>query len=359
MQRPTKTLLSFSLLVAGSFVASTATAQEPPAMPSPAKQLDKLAPMIGNWRGEGTVVPAPGQPSTKWRATAVTRKVLGGHWLRTDESIEFQGQGDAKMPDLAFRSFHGWDGENNRYVAHTISNMGTVESVEVFVDDNKVTSSGATVREGKPVLSYWTTEFTADGSKLLGRESIAGSDFFTHVEGTMKRAGADATAKAIDAAFTMGPPSDPAPMQRLAKAAGTYRLTGSMIMEPGQPSMQIGGTSTLQPIWGGSILELRVKGDPNPGGDFEGWGAFAWDPRNNHYSALWVDSMGDASTSSGHWVDDKLVFRNSRTYHGAPLVQRGVIELDADGKFESESWTALMGTAEAYAPFQATYAISK
>ena len=89
-----KTRLAAALLPA--LLAAPLFAQEPPDM-SPAKELKKFEPMIGNWAGTGTFKEPTGQES-KWSAKSTQKWVLNNHFVQEDSPDEI-GQGIATWLD--------------------------------------------------------------------------------------------------------------------------------------------------------------------------------------------------------------------------------------------------------------------
>jgi len=75
--------LTISLSLA--LLCASATTQ----MPGSSAELEKLDRLLGHWQGTGTVG-GPEGPMTTWTATVDARRVLGGHWLRQDMTVEFE-----------------------------------------------------------------------------------------------------------------------------------------------------------------------------------------------------------------------------------------------------------------------------
>jgi hypothetical protein len=348
MPRVAASALCLSLLLA------VAPAQD---MPAPAPELAKLEPLIGAWQGKGTVAMGADGPTSGWTCTAHVRKVFGGHWIRLDETIEFDAaDGEQAMPPLAFRTFYGFDRERQRYVAHTLSNMGTIATHDLQVDGQKIIEASLEMDPEKnvPVFVHWTIELGKDGYTITGRNTEGSAPTYVHVHGEMKRAGAGVTPKPVEAAFTMGPPADPAPMQKLAKSAGKYRLTGTMVPFAGQPAIPIGGNLEVRTLWDGRILETSVAGDEASGG-FEGYAAWAWNARDRVYDSIWVDSAGASVRSVGRIEDGKMVSCTMTTKMGKSFIERGILEFDRNGFFAKERAMAMSATAEPYVCFDAEY----
>ena len=90
--------------------------------------------------------------------------------------------------------------------------------------------------------------------------------------------------------------------------------------------------------------------------DYEGWGCMAWNDREQNYTSLWVDNMGDAAMSECEWLDDTtLVMRESRVVQGMPAVQRSISQHTADGVLKSFVTHSLMGAMAPMKTFSATY----
>src|SRR5262245_41880752 len=157
---PKEVLVKPSLpLLAVASVAAFSVPLAAQEVPKPAPELARLKALEGNWEGSGTVTPEAGQEGMKWTSKGTSTWVLGGFWLQTDMTIDFGGS----MPALQFREYHGWDGENQRYVAAVVSNEGRVKQVRVhFAGPDTIITMEENVMDGMPETSREVTKFAGD-----------------------------------------------------------------------------------------------------------------------------------------------------------------------------------------------------
>ncbi|MEM7202193.1 MAG: DUF1579 family protein [Planctomycetota bacterium] len=338
------------IFVSSLLLAAHLTGQ---GMPAPAQQVDHFDPLVGSWRGTGSAVMEPGAPPMNWTAATRAAKTLGDHWVREDTSIEFGGS----MPPLLFRSFYGWDAERQQHVAYMIANDGTGDVVDVRVAERAFHYSNRRLEDGREMFDHWTVRWAEDGNsyEMIGRRSIEGGDMFLHVQGNYTRAD-DAKPKATDAAFSpMGQP-DTQHMDKFANAVGTYRMEGKVRMTPSMPTMPVLATEDVSLVWGGTMLEMKVEGDPSPMGVYEGWGALFWDAGKGCYTNLWLSNMGECAESRAWWLDDTtLAFFEARQAMGQPMAARTLMMMDEHGAFDEMETHSLTGEADPMVSFDAQY----
>lgn len=332
---------------------SPVLAQEDEAMgpPQPAKELEKLSRLIGYWEGEGTNASGPGQPVGKWTSTSHVRKVLDGHFLREDLRI----QGEGWPAPLQFISFTGYDRHAKRFISVCVSNMGTADLDEIdFQDDDTMVTVGTKRFMGKPVVERWVTKLGDDTMSYVGHEAIGDGDWFVHVKGTSKKVEKQPTGDIVNASFMVSAGED---MGRLKGLVGTLRFKGEMVMMPGTPATPISGESITDSIFGGTVLQAIVKGDPADGHAYRGWYAMSWDPNKKKYVSVGVNNVGEAVIEKGVWASDtELLFTCARPYWGGlPSVHSGVMKCGKDGALKSYTAHSIIGTHKPFKSFHIDY----
>lgn len=329
-------------------VTGIAAAQE---MPKPAPELQKLAPLIGSWRGTGTAEMGPGEPS-KWESQSTYAWALGNFYVQEDTVVRFEG-----MPrPLVMRSYLGWDAERRRYVAAGADNDGTVavRAIEFAADGTMVHFVDA-AHEGQRHLERYTRRI--DGDVMTFAIDVLGTTgpSAQPVQGTMKRAG-QGTALALDAsAFT----ASPAPaMLQLGRTAGTYSVKATMVMSPGMPAMDITGQDEVQRLFDGTIVHVHTTGTAEGSPEqYVGELFYGFDPRDNCIRAVYVSNMGEVGEMSGCFTADgsSFVLTGAPRHQGQLCVQRMTMELGPDGAMTKAVGHTLIGTAPPYESWNATY----
>ena len=329
--------------------ASFASAQDMDT--SPAKEVQKFAPLIGSWEGDGLVRHAAAGPSEKWTAKASTGWALNGHFVREELRIEFES-----MPNpLKFTNYYGWDKENERYVVIEVSNLGTAKVQELHWDgDDKLLSTKSSTMMGQLIVERWVTEIGDGVIKFAGHQSQGAGEFFEQVTGSMKRTDRKqqeiATVEAAFAPDMVGPLAKK--IGKLTKVCGTYEMTGWFSMAPDMPKMDITGTETARSIFDGSLIEMRMKGQPM---NYEGLSWFSWDDHDGCYKMTYCNNMGEVATQDCRIMGNKLVFTQSTMYMGQPTCSRGVLTLGDDGSFKSFSSHVMQADQDPRENFGATY----
>lgn len=325
---------------------SLATAQAPAA---PAKELAKLEAMIGHWEGSGTAVMAKGAPAMEWTSRSMIRKVMDGHFLREDVVIDF---GPALPAVLEFTSFYGWDRDSKSYQQISVGNTGMIVKQPMYLmPDGSFVTAGTEVQEGVPVNSRWVAKYNKDGTgSMYSHQCNGGGEFYEHVVGTSKRVDAVEASMRSGGSFMVPPPGDE--MQRLNRMAGTYDVKGKMLADPSQPMMDIWGTNTATPIFGGTVLEMTTVGNP---GNYKAWTAIAWNGNTGEYDQVYVNSMGEIGMAKGNWVGDDFVITMSSRIEGQPAAMRGISHCDAKGRVTSVTTHGIFGNQEPLKYFSADY----
>ncbi len=122
----------------------------------------------------------------------------------------------------------------------------------------------------------------------------------------------------------------------LAKAAGKWKMTATMWMDPAAEPTVSEGVTERQMLLGGRVLEERSS-STMMGMPFEGIGRTGYDNVTGKYWSSWIDNMSTGCYLSHGSVDDE---GNSVTYHGEfdnPMTGgktqvRSVMRWDGDDK---------------------------
>ena len=88
--------------------------------------------------------------------------------------------------------------------------------------------------------------------------------------------------------------------------------------------MELRGTVTVNPIWGGKAQVEEIEAD-GPGGRFEGMTVFLYDPAHGQWRQYFADSDdGTLDTPSvGRFADGRGVFYSQELYRGRAVLVRG------------------------------------
>jgi hypothetical protein len=87
-----------------------------------------LAEFVGNWTYQTKVWMAPGAPPSESKGTAVSKAIMDGRYVVTDNTGSFKMPGpDGKMKDMAFKGVatDGYDNVKKKFVSTWVDNMGT------------------------------------------------------------------------------------------------------------------------------------------------------------------------------------------------------------------------------------------
>ncbi len=329
-------------------LATLAVAQGGP--PGPAAELQKLAPLVGNWGGTGTATFGPGAPPTKWEARGTYRWCLDGNFLQEDFEIVFAGQ----SAPMLFRTYLGWDRENQRYVAATANNSGDVRLHEVTVlPDGTLMQLMMQSEHGQPNAERSLLKVVGDTMTHSIDLLLMSGPSLSVVDGTFHRGGKGFDGAMEGAAFA-GAAADPA-IARLGRSAGIYQVHGEMIM-PGMPAMTIQGTDTARACWGGTVVHVHTDGSAEGmPGDYHGDVLWGHDAARHCLVGVFVSNMGEVSAMDGYWRGSHLVCTSSGLMMGEPTVQRMVMDFDDQGATTKAVAHSIAGTAAPLQAFQATY----
>lgn len=122
--------------------------------------------------------------------------------------------------------------------------------------------------------------------------------------------------------------------EHLAEAAGTWKVTMKMWMEPGAEPTVNDGTAVREMIMDGRYLEERFSGTVM-GQPFEGRGVTGYNNVTGKYWSTWVDNMSTGvMVSEGEREGDTMVFVGSTPdpMGGPPVKMRMVSKMEGDDK---------------------------
>ena len=353
---PTRALAaSAALLVTGSTLA---LAQE--GAPTPAPELQNYAPWVGEWHGKGTARMNVEDPEMAWTSTNVYAWILGGHVLQETTEIRFP---EYDIPSMQFMTFFCYDAQTKEHRSFGVENSGGATISTVHWIDGVVTSTNQGVENGAPFTDHWITQMKKGAIEFTGHRMLGSGAPYTHVQGTMVRVDADdskSTPKAKPAEAGMTKPS--APMLRLAKMAGNYRLDGSMVPLPGMPALPITARTEVKLLFGGTVCEMRDFGDPIdgvPGPNYEGVHYMCWDANKQLYTHFGLNNMGEGGEAPAVWIDNTLVFTTSQPLRGIPAAYRTMMRVNDEGQLIESLGDMLGGTSDAETVFKAKYTPAK
>ena len=315
--------------------------------PQPAAEMAAYDRLLGSWESSGTV-DMQGTEG-KWTSRSHTRKVMNGHWVRSDTRIDVEGAGS-----IAFITFFGWDRELQRHVSYEISNMGTITENEVlWPSEDQMMSMSYSTNQGEPKVERWITNFEGDTHTFVGEEAASTGPWRVHVRGSAKKLAEEKPVDltGLDAFFVQQSPE----MKTAAKMAGVYDFEGWFKMSPDVPKMELSGRETATSRFGGTVIEFTSKGQP---GDWEGWSAMIYEPTLQRYRMVGIDNMGTGHVTDGWNTDEGWVLTNSGTMYGQPIASRMVMTTDDAGKLTGLTAHALMGAMAPYQTFEATYSLA-
>lgn len=302
--------------------------QAPPDL-TPAKELERFAPMLGTFKGKGTMRMSPDGPAAPWSAVVRYQKVLGGHFIREDHRIILPKE--AGMPDIVMRGWLGWNKERRRYEVAYFGNDGRAKHAQTHLTGpTQTVTTGVNIENGMMITERWVMDFGKQGFKLAGYRAPGGAESFRYIEGNYTRdQEIDPKLFEVLEGSAMGPA--PEEMGRVAKMAGKYTFAGEMVPMPGMPAMKISGKESIRMLYGGSIGYFEVHGDPQGGMTYEAHMAMSWDPVDRCYVTVHVNNMGEIGTGKAWFRGDKMVTHLADMRYGDPILAQHIIEFDAKG----------------------------
>jgi len=332
-----------------AFAVPLAAQQGPPA---PAPELQKLAPLLGNWHGTGTANLAAATP-TKWSARGTYRWCLDGHFLQEDFELSFEGR---PVP-LVFRAWLGWDRENRRYVNALANSSGEVALHPMTLQpDGTMVMLMLQAENGVPYAER--SLFKVEGDKLVhsidlllpqGASKSVVDGFFTR--------GGDGFDGAFDGA-PFAQHADPMMMiGRLGRSAGTYDLAGEVLMAPGAPMLKIHGKDTVRTLWQGAVVHMHSDGgaEGTPG-EYHSDLVWGFDSLRKSLRGVYVSNTGAVGVMDGEFADDgSFVATTAGRQQGKPMAQRMIMQFDAKGAIVRGSGHTLLGTAAPIESYRGTY----
>jgi hypothetical protein len=347
MSRPLSACCSVLVLLAAALPAQAA--------PSPAPELKKLEPLLGNWAGKGSMVEPTGV-TTDWEGEGTCAWALDGHFLREDFVVRFSGQ-DTPMVK---RRYLGWDREQGRYVAVDASNAGAaVLNTLELQPDGALVELMLMQHPGARFALRSTFKVTGDAMTHTVDVLMASGASMALVDGKFTRGGKGFAGDFGSAPFMGATPH--ASLARLAKAAGDYEVKGTVTMLPGQPPMKITGVDTFRSAFGGVMFLGTTVGEAEGvPGKYLGEVFWAHRAERDCLVGVYVSNFGEAMEMEARWSDDgKLVSTSAGTFMKQPVVQRMLMEFDAAGAAVAASSHSIAGTAAPFESFKATYTKKK
>ena len=217
----------------------------------------------------------------------------------------------------------------------------------------------AGVEMGQSYVDRWINEFGEDGTVgMIGTRAQADGPFYDMVKGTMKRTDKKAAAfKTANASFGGEMiAAQTTAIGKLSGAIGDYKMKGWWIPAPGAEKMEFTAKESVRAIFGGSVIEMKMSGEPSPDVPaYEGLSWMAWDEHNQHYNVIYANSMGEVNIQQGHKDGNKLIMNIAAMYQGDPTSGRGVVELAEDGSFHVSTGHHMMGAHEPFKVFEGIY----
>lgn len=319
--------------------------------PGPAPELQRLAPLAGNWTGSG-VMHEPGGATTKWTADGSCAWCLEGHFLQAVFAVRFDGVDGT----FHFRDYYGWDRERHRYVVARVDSGG-----QARLHDLQRLADGALVR----------LSLTTQGEATFAEREVVKVDGDEMTLATHLLIAAAAPVHLIDGRFARGGPGcaadrDGEPWQgavpheqiaRLCRSAGVYDVSGEMVMAAAQPPIGIRGTDTFSARYSGLVLHGRTEGEVQGlPGEYVGDVFWAYDQARGCLGGFYVSNAGEAMALEARWAPDgRLVATGSGLLMGQPMVRRTMLEFAPDGAARAAQSHAILGTAPPIENFRATY----
>lgn len=317
---------------------------------SPAKELAKLEPLIGNWAGRGMMV-EPGGGKTKWTASTTNQWCLNKHFVQQDFVLHFDGIEEPVM----FRTYLGWDREGKRYVATAATNDGMVRLDELnILGDGTMLRFLRHIRGGIPYTERARTKVTGDTMSLVVDLLLHDGDSSTIIDGKLKRSDESCEVDWGESAFMGTKPNDE--MKKVAVFRGKYETKGEMVMIPGTDPLKITGSDTFAMVWEGNVMHGRTEGFAEGSTDaYEAHSFWGWDAQAKCIRAISVNNMGEVTQMDVRWVGDQLVSTSSGTMGGMPMTQRYVITFGRKGELKGGVGHTVVGAMEPFLSFTAHY----
>jgi len=347
-----KTCLA-SLYLSTALLAAAAAQEAPdmaPADMSPAKEVARFEPLIGNWVGEGKMK-EPRGVETAWVAKMTYQWCLNKHFVQQDFEVRFEGL----VTPMTFRNYLGWDREQRRYVSILASNEGHVRIHPVtFLPDGTMLQVKEQSQAGTPYAERAKTKVDGDSLSMIIDVLMAEGESLTMIDSNFRRAD-----EAFEVDWGEDSWSDAVPhaqLKRVGAMRGMYAMEAEMIMVPGAPAVAVAGRDIITKVWNGNVIYQRTEGSaegaPQPYESHSFWG---WDQQARCVRVVFVDSMGQLGQMLARWVDDQLVTTGSRTIGGVPTTQRYILKFGRKGQLRSGVGHTVMGLMDPFVSFKSTY----
>jgi hypothetical protein len=201
---------SMTVLAAAMLLAMAATAQNPPAMPKPGPEVEKLKYFLGNWKQTGEVKPGPMGPGGKVTGTQNGVLMPGGFY------IEVHGTGDAPgYGKFTSTAYLGYDPQEKTYTYDEFDSTGEHTVAKGTFEGDTWTWTNEVKMGGKVMKGRYTEKINSPTSYDYKYEaSIDGGEYTTFMEGKATKAGGAAKGKPAAA-------KSPAAKTSAANDAGT------------------------------------------------------------------------------------------------------------------------------------------
>jgi uncharacterized protein DUF1579 len=186
MKKLSLTVLTAVLLGA----AAMAAAQNPPAMPKPGPEIEKLKYFLGDWKEEGTMQPGPMGPGGKFTGTYHNVMMSGGFFVEMHSTGDMAGMG--KFISMAFA---GYNTEDKVYTYDEFSSTGEHVSARGTLEGDTWTWTNEEKMMGKVMKGRVTEKMVSPTEYTFKFEmSMDGGDFATVLEGKATKGAAKAAA---------------------------------------------------------------------------------------------------------------------------------------------------------------------
>ena len=182
---------SIAALVAALLCAVFSAAQNPPQMPKPGPELEKLKYFLGTWKMEGDMKPNPMGPGGKFTATEHNEWMPGGFFV-----VGHSNGSMAAMGKITGTAFMGYNPEEKVYTYNEFNSMGEAEASKGTIEGDTWTWTSEEKMQGKMVKGRFTMNIASPTSYTFKYEaSMDGSDYATIMEGKATKVGAAAAGK--------------------------------------------------------------------------------------------------------------------------------------------------------------------
>jgi hypothetical protein len=200
-----ETMKKASMIAIGAVMLSAmvAAAQNPPAMPKPGPELEKIKYFLGTWKEAGEVKPGPMGPGGKVTGTTHSEWMPGGFFIVLHSNGDMAGMG--KFTSTAYL---GYNPEEKVYTYDEFSSTGEHVSAKGTVEGDTWTWTTEEKMGGKVMKGRFTEKIGSPTSYDYKFEaSIDGGDYTTFMEGKATKTGAEAAAKPAGAKAPAAKPS--------------------------------------------------------------------------------------------------------------------------------------------------------